>query len=45
MAERDKILKYFKGSGDEELAARLIDLAERANRSNTFRVTEFLDPH
>ena len=45
MAGRDKILKYFKGSGDEELAARLIDLAERANRSNTFRVTEFLDPH
>ncbi|MGI6263555.1 MAG: RNA-binding protein, partial [Succiniclasticum sp.] len=45
MAERDKILKYFKGTGDEELAARLIDLAERANRSNTFRVTEFLDPH
>jgi RNA-binding protein YlmH len=45
MAERDKILKYFKGTGDEELAAKLIDLAERANRSNTFRVTEFLDPH
>ena len=45
MAERDKIRKYFQGSGDEELAAKLIDLAERAKRSNTFRVTEFLDPH
>lgn len=45
MADRDKILKYFKASGDEELAARLVDLAERANKTSIFRVSEFLDPH
>ena len=32
MADRDKILRYFKASGDEELAARLADLAEHARK-------------
>lgn len=45
MADREKILRYFKASGDDQLAARLLDLAEGAAKSRKFRVTEFLDPH
>lgn len=45
MADREKILRYFKASGDEQLAARLLDLCEGANKSRKFRVSEFLDPH
>ena len=45
MADREKILRYFRASEDGELAARLLDLAEGARRSGKFRVTEFLDPH
>ena len=28
MADREKILRYFKAGGDEQLAAKLLDLAE-----------------
>ena len=28
MADREKILRYFRAGGDEELAAKLLDLAE-----------------
>ena len=45
MADREKILRYFKAGGDEQLAAKLLDLAEGANKSRKFRVSEFLDPH
>ena len=45
MADRDKILRYFKASGDEELAARLVDLAEAARKTAKYKVSEFLDPH
>lgn len=45
MADREKILRYFKASGDEQLAAELLDLAESANKSRKFRVSSFLDPH
>ena len=33
MADREKILRYFKAGGDEQLAAKLLDLAEGANKS------------
>ena len=45
MADREKILRYFRAGGDEELAAKLLDLAEGAHRSRKFRVSDFLDPH
>jgi RNA-binding protein YlmH len=45
MADREKILRYFKASDDDQLAAKLLDLAEGAHRSRKFRVSEFLDPH
>ena len=45
MADREKIVRYFKAGGDEELAAKLVDLAEQARRTGKFRISEFLDPH
>lgn len=45
MSERDKIIRYYRGSGDAELAAKLIDLADNALRSRKYRVSEFLDPY
>lgn len=45
MADRDKILKYFKASGDEALAGKLLDLAEGARKSRKFKISDFLDPH
>ena len=45
MADREKILRYFKAGGDEQLAAKLLDLAEGAHKSRKFRISEFLDPH
>lgn len=45
MADREKILRYFKAGGDEQLAAKLLDLAEAAHKSRKYRVSEFLDPH
>ena len=45
MAEKEKILRYFKAGGDEVLAARLLDLAEAARKTGKYKVSEFLDPH
>ncbi len=45
MADREKIIRYFRAGGDEQLAAKLLDLAEAAHKSRKFRVSEFLDPH
>ncbi|MCD8174956.1 MAG: YlmH/Sll1252 family protein [Phascolarctobacterium sp.] len=45
MADREKILRYFRSSGDEQTAAKLLDLAESANKSRKFKVSDFLDPH
>ena len=33
MADRDKILRFFRSSGDEELAAKLLDLAENVQKT------------
>lgn len=45
MADREKILRYFKASGDEELASHLVDLAEHARKTGRYLVSDFLDPH
>ena len=45
MSEREKIIRYYRSSGDAELAAKLIDLADNALRSRKYRVSEFLDPY
>lgn len=41
MADREKILRYFKAGGDEELAAKLLDIAENARKSRKYRITDF----
>ena len=38
MADRDKILRYFKAGGDEELAARRVDLAENARKTSRYNI-------
>jgi RNA-binding protein YlmH len=45
MVDREKILRYFKASGDEELAGKLLDLAESARKSRRYKVSGFMDPH
>ena len=42
--QRDKIIRYYRGTGGAETAERLVDLAEQALRSQKFRLTDFLDP-
>ncbi|SDD40636.1 RNA-binding protein [Sporomusa acidovorans] len=45
MNERDKILRYYRSSGDAELAAKLLDLAEIALKTKKYKVSDFLDPY
>lgn len=45
MADREKVLRYFKAGGDEQLASKLLDLAEGARKSRKYKVSDFLDPH
>ncbi len=44
MADRDKIVRYYRASGEEEIAIRLLDAAEAAIRNRKYKVSEFLDP-
>ena len=45
MSDREKILRYYRGSGDGDLAARLLDVAEAALRNRKYKISEFLDPY
>jgi RNA-binding protein YlmH len=45
MIDREKILRYYRSTGDHELAARILDAAESAIRNRRYCITEFLDPH
>ncbi|BBB93007.1 MAG TPA: YlmH/Sll1252 family protein [Methylomusa anaerophila] len=45
MSERDKILRYYSASGEGELAAKLLDLAEWVLKNHKYKISEFLDPH
>lgn len=44
MNEREKILRYYRASGDEDIAARLLNLADVVLRNRKYKVSEFLDP-
>lgn len=44
MSEREKILRFYRTSGESDLAARLVDLAEAALKSRRYKTSEFLDP-
>ncbi len=45
MIDREKILRYYRATGDHELAARIITAAESAIHNRRYQLTEFLDPH
>lgn len=45
MSEREKILRFYRASGDEDIAAKLLDLAESTLRNRKYKVSEFLDPY
>lgn len=44
MSDREKILRYYKNSGQEDVVAKLLDLADVAAKTRKYRVSEFLDP-
>lgn len=44
-AAREKLLRFYKGTEGEAIAVRLVDLAEQAVRTQTFRLSGFLDPY
>ncbi len=44
MKDREKIIRYYQGTDNGELAARLIDLADSVLRGKPYRVSEFLSP-
>ena len=43
--ERDKLIRFYKGTEGEEVAVKLVDLAEQVRRSQKFRLSGFLDPY
>lgn len=45
MSEREKILRFYRASGDADLAVRLVDFAEAALKSRKYKISEFLDPY
>ena len=44
MKNRDRIIRYYKGSDNGELAARLIDLADSVAKGRPYAVSEFVSP-
>ena len=44
MKNRDRIIRYYRGTDNGELAARLIDLADGASRGRPYEVSEFVSP-
>lgn len=45
MTDKEKLLRYYRSSGDGELAAKLVDLAEGVSRGAKVKVSDFLAPH
>ena len=41
---REKLLRYYRGTEGADIAEHLVDLAEQAEKSQRFRLTDFLDP-
>jgi RNA-binding protein YlmH len=41
---RDRIIRYYKGTDNGELAARLIDLADNVAKGRPYAVSEFVSP-
>lgn len=43
--QREKIIRYYRASGDADQAAKLLDAAEGALRYRKYKTTDFLDPY
>ena len=43
--ERDKIIRFYKGTEGEETAVKLVDLAQNAVKGQKFRLSNFLSPY
>ena len=43
--QKERILRFYRGSEGEETAIRLIDLAEAVVKTAKFRLSPFLDPY
>ena len=44
MKNRDRIIRYYQGTDNGELAARLIDLADSTAKGRPYAVSEFVSP-
>lgn len=42
--QKEKLIRFYKGTEGEEIVIRLVDLAENVQRTQKFRLSEFLDP-
>lgn len=42
--QKERVIRYYRGSGEEEIAARLMDWADQAQRQRRSKVSFFLDP-
>ena len=43
--QKERILRFYRGSEGEETAIRLLDLAEAVMKTAKFRISPFLDPY
>ena len=42
--QKEKLIRFYKGTEGEETVIKLVDLAEAVQRNQKFRMSEFLDP-
>ena len=42
--QKEKLIRFYRGTEGEEAAVKLVDLAEQVQRSQKFRLSGFLDP-
>ena len=45
MADREKLIRYYKGTEGADVAVKLVDMAETVSKNRKFRVSAFLDPY
>ncbi|MBF1683456.1 MAG: RNA-binding protein, partial [Selenomonas sp.] len=43
--QKERILRFYRGSEGEETAVRLLDLTETVIKTRKFRISPFLDPY
>lgn len=42
--QKEKLIRFYKGTEGEETVVKLVDLAETVQRNQKFRISEFLNP-